>query len=138
MACHHHHWIAHTDEQCRAWHARMAIGQHTQSDDVGLGMPSSPLGSTCGWMTSAVSCHLDPWNTHTVGQCRAWHAIIALGQHTRSDYVRRGMPSWTLSSTYGWKRLGVVGHHRRWTTYIGLDTSCVACYHRPFITHAIG
>ena len=78
VACHHHHWIAHTDEQRRAWHTRMAIGQHTKSDDVGCGIPSSPWGSLRGRMTSSMSRHLHPWIAQTVGQRRAWHAIITL------------------------------------------------------------
>ena len=25
-----------------------------------------------------------------------WHVIIAIGQHTQSDVVGRGMPAWTI------------------------------------------
>ena len=66
-------------ERRRAWHAFIAFGQPRRSDGVGRCMPSSPL-----------ACIHDR-------QCRAWHDITALGQHTRSV-----MSSVTL-------------HHRPWT-----------------------
>ena len=113
----------------------MAIGQHTQSDDVGRGMPSLPLGSTCGQITSGVTCHLHPWSAQTVGQRRAWHAIIALGKHTRSDYVThaikdlvqhiwldevgRGRPSTPLDNIHrfeqrrAWRAIIDLGQHTR-------------------------
>ena len=45
VACHHRPWIAHTIERHLAWHDITSLGQHTQSNDVRRGMPSSPLGS---------------------------------------------------------------------------------------------
>ena len=79
VACHHRPWTANTVERRRAWHAIIALGQNTRSDGVGHGMPSSPLDSTDGRPSSGVACHHSPWTAHTVGQSRAWHAIIAFG-----------------------------------------------------------
>ena len=45
-----------------------------------------------------------------VEQSRAWHAIIALGQHGQFEYVGRGMTSWPLRSTHGRTTLGVACH----------------------------
>ena len=115
VACHHRLWAAHTVGRRRALHAIIALGEHRRSDDVGRGMPSSPLDSTDGRATSSVSCHHRPWAGHTVGRCRTWHAIIALGQHRRSDDVVLGMPSSSLDSTDGRPSSGVACHHRPWT-----------------------
>ena len=58
---------------------------------------------------------------HTVERHGALDAIIALGQHTRSDDVWRGMPAWSLSSTHGRTTLSVAFHHLPWTAHtIGL------------------
>ena len=59
-------------------------------------MPSSQLGST-----------------HD-RQRRAWHDIIALGEHTRSDDVGRGITSPPLDSTHGRTTSGMAFHHRLW------------------------
>ena len=83
----------------QAWHDITALELHTRSNDVGRDMPSSPLDSTHGRATSGVTCHHRLWAAHRVKQCRAWHAIISLGQHTRSDDVGRGLPSSPLDST---------------------------------------
>ena len=93
VAYHHRLWAAQTVRQRWALHDIIAFGQHTQSKDVGRGMPSSPLGSTEGRMTSGVACHYRLWAAHTVERHQAWHAIIASGQHTWSNDVGRGMPS---------------------------------------------
>ena len=44
----------------RAWTAKYAFGQHTRSNDVGRGMPSSPFDSIDGRPSSGVACHLRP------------------------------------------------------------------------------
>ena len=93
VACHHCLWAAHTVERRRAWHVIIAFGQHKQLNDVGLGMPSSPLGSTEGPTASGVACHHRLWPAHTVERRWVLHAIIAFGQHTRSNNVGCGMPS---------------------------------------------
>ena len=43
---------------------------------------------------------------------RAWHAINALGQHTRKNDVGRGMTSPPLDSTHGRTASGVACHNR--------------------------
>ena len=109
---HHLLWKAHTVEQRRAWHAIITFEQHKWSNDIGRGIPASPLGSTHGRTTSAVAYHHRLWAAQTVEGRRAWHAIISLGQHTWSDGVERGMPSSLLCSTHGRTTSGVACHHR--------------------------
>ena len=117
VACHHRLWAAHTVERRRAWHAIIAFVQHTRSNDVRRGMPSYPLDGKHGRTTSGVTCHHRLWTAHTVERRRAWHAIIAFGQHTRSNNVGRGMTSPPLDSTHGRTTLGVTCHHRLWTAH---------------------
>ena len=82
---------------------------------------------------SGVACPHCPWTGNAVEQCRAWHAInalgkyirkddvgraiVALGQHRRSDNVGRGMPSPPLDSTHGRMMSGVACHHHPWTAH---------------------
>ena len=117
VACHHRLWAAHTVERRRARHAIRAHGQHTWSNDVGHGMPSSPLGSTYARTTSGKACHHRLWAAQTVGRRWALHAIIAFGLHTQSNNVGRGMPSLPLGSTHGRTTSGVTCHHCLWTTH---------------------
>ena len=114
VAFHHRLWAAQTVGRCRALHAIIAFGHHIQSNDVGRGMPSLPLGSTHGRTTSGMACHHIPWTTNTVEQRWAWHAITAFGQHIRSNDVGRGMPSSPLGSTHGRTTSGVACYHRLW------------------------
>ena len=114
VACHHRLWTPQTVKRRRACHSIIAFGQHTQSNYVGRGMPSSPLGSTNGRTTSRVDVQHHLWAAHTVKRRRAWHAIIALGQHTRSNDVRRDMPSPPLDSTHDRTTLGMACHHHLW------------------------
>ena len=92
-----------------------SFGQHRQSNGVGRGIPSSPLGSTDGRTAWGVACHHRLWPAHTVERRRAWHAIIAFGQHTRSNDVGRGMPSSPSGSTHSRTTSGVAIHHSPWT-----------------------
>ena len=135
VACHHSIWIAHTVERRQAWHAIIALGRQTRSNDVRRGMPSSPLGSTHGQMTLGGAGHHRLWAALTVERCRAWHAIIAfglddtvrrrrawhaiiaLGRQTRSNDVRRGMQTSPLGSTDGRTASGVACHHRLWEAH---------------------
>ena len=71
VACNHHHREAHTIERRRAWNDITAFGQHTQSNDVEREMPSPPLDSTLGRMTSGVACHHRHWAVDTVERRRA-------------------------------------------------------------------
>ena len=147
MTCHHRFWTAHMLKRRQAWHVIIDFGQHTQSNDVGPCMPSSPFGSRNGRTTSSMACshHLcaaqtverrRAWHAiipfglaDEVRQRRAWHAIITLGLQTRSNDVRRempsaplqhrqpngvgrGMPSSPLGSTDGRTASGVACHHR--------------------------
>ena len=82
--------------RCRTFHAILAFRQHTWSDDVRHGMPSSPL------------------IAHMVVQHRACHDIITLRHDTRSYYVGRGMPSSPLSSSQGRDMSGEACHHCLW------------------------
>ena len=66
-------------------------------------------------MTSRVACHHSPWMANTIERRQAWHAIIAFGQHKRSNDVERGLPSSPLGSTHGPTTSGVACHHRPWT-----------------------
>ena len=109
-------WSTHTVGRCLSWHAIISFRQDTRSDDVeriialrqytasnyiGLGITTFPLDSTHGLATSGLECPLLPWTSHTVVRRRAWHCINALGLHTRSDYIRHGMPACLLGSTHG-------------------------------------
>ena len=98
VACHHCLW-AQTFGRRRAKHAIIAFGQHTRSNDVRRGMPTSPLGSTQDRTMSGIACH---------------HAIC---QHTRSDDVGRGMPSLPLKNTDDRLSSGVACHHGPWTAH---------------------
>ena len=109
----------------RAWTAKYAFGQHTRSNDVGRGMSSSPLGSTHVRATSGVACHHRLW-AHTVERRRAWHAIFAFLQHTRSNDVGRGMPSSPFDSIDGRPSSGVACHHSPWTAQtVGRRRTCL-------------
>ena len=91
VACHHRRWAAHMVDRCQAWHDITTLGLYARSDDIGCGMPSSPLGSIDGRTTSDVACHHSPWTTHTIKQHWVCHDITAFGQHTLPNDVRRGM-----------------------------------------------
>ena len=99
------------------WHDITALGLHARSNDFGRRMTSPPLDSTHGRTTSGVACHHRLWAAQTIEQRRAWHAINALEQHTRSDDVGRGMTSPHLGSTHGQTISGVTCHHRLWTAH---------------------
>ena len=106
VTCHHRLWTTHTVERHRAWLDITALGRHAQLDEVGRGMTSPPLDCTHGRMRSVVAYPLCPWTAHTVKRRRAWHAITALGQHTRSNNI------------------GVTCHHRLWQYTRSNDVGC--------------
>ena len=82
---------------------------------------------------SGVASHHRPWTSHTIGntgrgmmtsppldstharQRRAWDDITALGLHTRSNDVGRGMQSSPLGSIESWTASSVACHPRPWT-----------------------
>ena len=78
VACHQRPRVEPTILKCPAWHANISLGHHIQSDEVGRGMPSSPLGKTHGQTTSGVACNHIPCTSHTVEKRRVFHAIVAL------------------------------------------------------------
>ena len=80
-------------------------------------MPSSPFDSTHGQTTSGVTCHHRLRIALTVERRRAWHSIIAFGQHRQSDDVGHCMPSSPLASTHSRTTLGVACHHRLWVAH---------------------
>ena len=141
--------------QRRAWHAIIAIGQHIRSNDVGRGMPSSPLGSTYGRTTSGKACHRSPWTAHMVERRRVWHSIMDLRQHTRLNDVGRGMQSSPMDGKHGRTTSVVACYHLLWTAQTvgrrrawhpssvlgstdGRTASGVACHHRPWTAHTVG
>ena len=117
VALHHSSWTAHTVELRRAWHAIIAFEQHTRSNDVGHGITSPPLDSTHGRTTSGVTCHHRLWTAHSVKRYFVCQVIIALGQHTRSNDVRRDMPSPPLDSTHDRTTSGVACRHLVWEAH---------------------
>ena len=123
--------------QRRARHNITAVGKHTRSDDVEHGMTSPPLGSTHGQATSGVACNHRLWTAHTVERRRGWHAIIALGQHTQSNDVGRGMSSSPLGSTNGRMTSCMACHNRLWTSSHNRTASGVACHHHPLTENAV-
>ena len=123
--------------QHRAWHDISAVVQHTRSDDVGCGMPSSPLGSTNGQTASGLACQHRPWTAGTVRRHRAWHDITALLQHTRSNDVGPGMTSLPLDGMHGRTTLGVAYHHRLRTSSHSRTASGEPCHHRPWTTNTV-
>ena len=80
-------------------------------------MPSPPLDSTQGRMTSGMACHHHLWEAQTVEPRRAWHANITFGQHTRSNDVGRGMTSPPLDNTHGRTTAAMEFHHRLWAAH---------------------
>ena len=116
VARHHRPWTARTVGRRSAWHDITNLRLHARSNNIRCGKPLSPLGSTHGRKTSGVACHQSPWTTITIEQRRAWYAITTFGQHTMSNDVGRGMPSWPLESTHGRTTSGIACHHSPWTT----------------------
>ena len=98
MAGHHRLLAAQMVERRRDWHAIIAFRQHTRWNDVGRGIASLPLESTHGRTTSGVKCHHHFWKAHTVKRRWVLYAIIAFGQHTRSNAIGLGMPASPLGS----------------------------------------
>uniref|UniRef100_A0A494G8P9 Uncharacterized protein n=1 Tax=Solanum lycopersicum TaxID=4081 RepID=A0A494G8P9_SOLLC len=106
VACHHRLWAAHTIKRTQtverrwAWHAIIAFGNHTQSNDVECVIPLSPLGSTHGQTTSGVACHHRLWEAQKDERRQAWHANITIGQHTRLNDIGCGKPASPLGGTW--------------------------------------
>uniref|UniRef100_A0A3Q7IGM0 Uncharacterized protein n=1 Tax=Solanum lycopersicum TaxID=4081 RepID=A0A3Q7IGM0_SOLLC len=97
-------------------------------------MTSPPLDSTHDWQRRAWHDITPLDNTHG-RQRRAWHDTTAFGQHTWSDYVRRGMTSLPLESTHDRTTSGVICHHRLWAAHT--VERRVACHHRRWAAHMV-
>ena len=80
--------------QHRAWHAIMAIGQYTRSDDAGRGHAINTLEMyTRSNDFERGICHLRPW------------------KDTRSNDVWRGMLSFPFENTNDWTTCGMACPH---------------------------
>ena len=112
VACHHRPRAVNIVRKCRAFHAIIALGQHTRSNDIGRGLSSSRLEIIHGQMTSHVACFHRPWAAHASGRNREWNARMDLGQHARSDDIGHGVPLSPLEITYCRTTSGVICHHR--------------------------
>ena len=133
VAYHHRHWIAYMVRRRRAWHAILtldkiygrtfqawnsiiSLGQHTRSNDIGRGMPSSHLDNIHGQKNSGMVYYHPSWieltfglrrmwqdcmvlGLHTIGRCRASHAFFSLAQHARLKNVKCDIPSLSVEST---------------------------------------
>ena len=150
MACHQRLGTAHTVRQRRVWHAIIAFGQHKQSYDIESFIPSPPLDSTQGRMTSGVACHRRPWTAPTVGRRGAWHEITALGLHRGWSWhditvIEQNM----IGRRRAWHDITALGQHTR-SDYVrrgmtspplyithSRTTSGVACHHRLWAAQTI-
>ena len=83
MACHQHPWTTHTIRLNQARHSLIVLGQHTRSDEVGRGIPSSPLENIHDLTMLDTACYDHPLTTETIGPRRMLHDRMALGIHTR-------------------------------------------------------
>ena len=118
-------------------------------------MPSSHLGSTHDRTTSSVACHHRLWTSshsrtasgvayhhcplteNAVERRWAWRAIIALGQHTRSNDVRRGITSPPFDSTHGRTTSGKGMPSSPLGSTHGRTTSGVACHYIPWTANTV-
>ena len=108
--------------------------------NIGCGMTSLSLDKTHRRMTSSVAWHHCHWTSHRVKLRGVWHAIISLGKHTRSNDIRRGMPSSPLGSTHGRTMSRVASHHRLLTAHTVKQRrawhAIIAYFHDPPDTQA--
>ena len=81
--------------------------------------------------------HRNPWTPHTVGRSWAWHAIIALGKHTLSKELGRGILSSLFDRTYFQTTSHLACLHGRWVAH-SRTVSGKACYLLPWTTYTIG
>ena len=126
----------HTVGRRQAFHDITDLGQHTRSDYVRRGMTSSPLYGTHDRTTSSVGFHYRLWAAQKVELRRAWHAIIAFGQHTRSNDVGRGMATSPLGSTRS-KDVGRGMTSPPFDSAHGRTTSGATCHHRLRKAHTV-
>ena len=84
-----------------------------------------------------MACHQRLGTAHTEERRRAWHDIITFGQHTRLNYVGRGMPSSPLGSIKWSNDVGRGMPSSPLGSTHGRTTSGVACHHRLWAAHTI-
>ena len=90
---HHSPLTANTNGLCRVWNVIITLEKNVRSDEITHGILLFPFDKTHDQTMSSVACHYSTWIAQTIGGLRAWRFIIALGQHTWSNNVGRGMPS---------------------------------------------
>ena len=96
----------------------ISLGKHTPLGNVGRGIPSAPLESIHDRTKLGVAYYHHPMTEHMIGPCRALHALMALGQHMRSNDVERCVPlSPHATHTFGQLKsllfIISLGHHTR-------------------------
>ena len=110
-------WTTNIERRRRVWYVIIALGQQARLHDVERSMIAWSLRNTHGRSTPIFVCQHFHLTTTTIELCQASHAIIDLGQHTRSNDVEHGMPSSTFDNTHGHTTSGEVCHHRPWTAH---------------------
>ena len=125
-------WPTNIERRRRVWCVIISLGQQAQLDDVEHSMIAWFLRNTHGRSTLIVACHHFHCTKTTIRLRQESHAIIALGQHIRSDGVEYGMPSSTFGNTHGHTTSGEVCHHHPLfdCTY-NQTTSGMSCPHGP-------
>ena len=106
-------------------------------ENIECRMSLSPFDCTHGQATYGVVCFSSPWTRYTVGRYQAWHLILALEYHTRSNDVEHGILPWPLDSTYAHKMSGVALHISPWKVHSVGMKSGVACHHGPWKTYTV-
>ena len=99
MSCLYFLWKAHIGGGRRTWHAIMALGHHTRSDDVKFVIPLSPLDYTHDRATLIMACLSSSWTSH----------------HTWSDDVRHNL--YNSPWTHDRMTSGMACHDIPWTTH---------------------
>ncbi len=74
-----HPWTTYTIGRRWAGHVVITLVVHTRLDDVGRGNAIIVLMQHTRWDDVDVACHHHPRATNTIGRCRVFDTIIALG-----------------------------------------------------------
>ncbi|TMW82078.1 hypothetical protein EJD97_006878 [Solanum chilense] len=91
-------YVSMHNQMMHAWHARISLGQHTRSHDVGYGMPSPHLGST----------HSDD-----IGRDMSTSPLGSTNIHSTSEWHAK----WPLGRTHGRMTSGLTCYHRPRTAH---------------------
>ena len=132
LACHNRPWTTHIVGGRQVWHAIISLVLHTQTNELMSGMTSSPLDSTHSRTRSGVACHHRLRTAHTDGRLWKWHAIMALGKHTKSDDVDLRLYTWsddayhhssltahTVKRHHAWHAIMAL-RHQTWSEDVGV------------------